>query len=139
VKKEEVPQDDGRLLEGKFRVVKYAVDGDGRFEKVPSVGWEPENAVMEQAWDEIGQRVEDARQRFLRGECSPLVFHMEKNLMDIGMLSSYMNMSRLRVWWHFRPSAFKALSGATLRQYADVFQITVDELRTVDSTPYRQG
>ena len=137
MKKEEVPQDDGKLLEGKFRVVKYAVDDDGRFEKVPSVGWEPENVVMEQAWEEIGQRLEDARQRFLRGECSPLVFHMEKNLMDIGMLSSYMNMSRLRVWWHCRASAFSRLSDATLQRYADVFQITVDELRTVDRTPTR--
>lgn len=135
MKKEEVPQDDGKLLEGKFKVVKYAVDDDGRFDKVGSVGWEPENVVMEQAWEEINGRVEQARQRFLKGERSPLLFHMEKNLMDIGMLSSYMDMSRLRVWWHMRPSAFVRLSAATLQRYADVFQITVDELRSVDNTP----
>lgn len=135
MKKEEVPQDDGKLLEGKFKVVKYAVDDEGRFDKVGSVGWEPENVVMEQAWEEINERVELARQRFLKGERSPLLFHMEKNLMDIGMLSSYMNMWRVRVWWHMRPSAFAGLSADTLQRYADVFQITVDELRTVDSTP----
>ncbi|MCF8257287.1 MAG: hypothetical protein K9J06_07020 [Flavobacteriales bacterium] len=135
MKKEDVPQDDGKLLEGKFRVVKYAVDDEGHFDKVGSVGWEPENVVMEQAWDDINQRVESARQKFLRGESSPLRFHMEKNLMDIGMLSSYMDMTRLRVWWHMRPAAFSKLSASTLQRYADVFQITADELKTVDSSP----
>jgi hypothetical protein len=72
MKKEEVPQDDGKLLEGKFKVVKYAVDEEGRYDKVASVGWEPENVVMEQAWDAINQNVEHARQQFLKGEWSPL-------------------------------------------------------------------
>lgn len=139
MKKEEVPQDDGKLLEGKFKVVKYAVDDDGRFDKVGSVGWEPENIVMEQAWDDINQRVEEARQQFLQGKSSPLRFHMEKNLMDIGMLSSYVNMNRIRVWWHMRPSAFQKLGPEVLNRYADVFQITVDELRNVDSTPARNA
>jgi hypothetical protein len=94
MKKEEVPQDDGKLLEGKFKVVKYAVDEEGRYDKVASVGWEPENVVMEQAWDAINQNVEHARQQFLKGEWSPLRYHMEKNLMELGMLADHMGMFR---------------------------------------------
>jgi hypothetical protein len=135
MKKEEVPQDDGKLLEGKFKVVKYAVDEEGRYDKVASVGWEPENVVMEQAWDAINQNVEYARQQFLKGEWSPLRYHMEKNLMELGMLADHMGMFRWRVWWHFRPSAFNKLSPSVLQRYADVFQITVDELKTVDKAP----
>lgn len=135
MKKEEVPQDDGKLLEGKFKVVKYAVDEEGRYDKVASVGWEPENVVMEQAWDAINQNVEQARQQFLKGEWSPLRYHMEKNLMELGMLADHMDMFRWRVWWHFRPSAFNKLSPSVLQRYADVFQITVDELKTVDKAP----
>jgi hypothetical protein len=135
VKKEEVPQDDGKLLEGKFKVVKYAVDEEGRYDKVASVGWEPENVVMEQAWDAIHQNVEHARLQFLKGEWSPLRYHMEKNLMELGMLADHMGMFRWRVWWHFRPSAFNKLSPSVLQRYADVFQITVDELKTVDNAP----
>jgi hypothetical protein len=46
-----------------------------------------------------------------------------------------MGMFRCRVWWHFRPSAFNKLSPSVLQRYADVFQITVDELKTVDNAP----
>ena len=66
MKKEEVPQDDANMLEGKFRVVKYALNEKGEYEKVPSVGWEPENTALEQAWDVINERVETARQAVKR-------------------------------------------------------------------------
>jgi hypothetical protein len=46
MKKKDVPQDDENLFEGKFKVVKYALDDDGNYGTVGSSGWEPENTVL---------------------------------------------------------------------------------------------
>ena len=53
MKKNEVPQDDENLLEGKFGKVNYALDDQGNYIQVTSKGWEPENIALKQAWQEI--------------------------------------------------------------------------------------
>ncbi|MFC2175881.1 hypothetical protein ACFLR1_02770 [Bacteroidota bacterium] len=131
MKKKDVPQDDENLFEGKFKVVKYALDEDGNYGTVGSSGWEPENTVLNQAWDEIHKKVAETKQKIERGELSPLAFHMEKNIMDVGMLSQYMNISKRKVSRHLEPAGFKALDKNTLERYAEVFDITVDELKEI--------
>ena len=49
MKENEVPQDDGGLFEGKFKTLKYALDEEGNYVEVQSVGWEPETVVLNQA------------------------------------------------------------------------------------------
>jgi len=39
MKNTEVPQEDGGLLEGKFKTLKYAIDEDGNYVEVQSIGW----------------------------------------------------------------------------------------------------
>ena len=97
MKKKDVPQDDENLFEGKVKVVKYAVDDEGNYGTVGSSGWEPENVVLKQAWDEINKKVQGTLVKIEAGELSPLAYHMEKNIMDVGMLSQYMDISKRNV------------------------------------------
>lgn len=131
MKKKEVPQDDANLFEGKFKVVKYAVDEEGNYGTVGSVGWEPENTVLNQAWDQIDQQVEATRQKVKTGELSPLAYHMEKKLMDPAMLAQYLSISKRAVRRHLRPKGFAKLDQATLQRYADTLEISVEELSTI--------
>ncbi len=132
MKKKDVPQDDENLFEGKFKVVKYAVDDKGNYGTVGSVGWEPENTVLNQAWDEINEKVAQTAAKVNAGELSPLAYHMEKNLMDVGMLSQHVDLSKRNVDRHLTPEGFAALDEKTLSRYAEVFDITVDRLHKAE-------
>lgn len=132
MKKKDVPQDDENLFEGKFKVVKYAVDDDGNYGTVGSTGWEPENAVLNQAWDEINKKVEETKKKIEAGELSPLAYHMEKNIMDVGMLSQYMDIAKRKVSRHLEATGFAELDQATLEKYAEVFDISVEELKKTE-------
>ncbi len=132
MKKKDVPQDDENLFEGKFKVVKYAVDDEGNYGTVESSGWEPENVVLNQAWDEINKKVEKTKKKIETGELSPLAYHMEKNIMDVGMLSQYMDISKRKVAKHLEPSGFNDLDAKTLEKYAEVFDISVEELKKTE-------
>ena len=132
MKKKDVPQDDENLFEGKFKVVKYAVDDDGNYGTVGSSGWEPENVVLNQAWDEINKKVEETKKKIEAGELSPLAYHMEKNIMDVGMLSQYMDISKRKVAKHLEPVGFDDLDAKTLEKYAEVFDISVEELKKAE-------
>ncbi len=132
MKKKDVPQDDENLFEGKFKVVKYAIDDDGNYGTVGSSGWEPENTVLNQAWEEINKKVEETKKKIEAGELSALAYHMEKNIMDVGMLSQYMDISKRNVSKHLEPSGFNSLDEKTLKRYAEVFDITVEELKKTE-------
>ena len=97
MKKEEVPQDDEKLLEGKFKVMKYVVDDKGNYETAGSVGWEPENTVLNQAWEKINAQVEETAKKVRAGELSPIAYHMEKNIMEPAMLGQYMGFSKRKI------------------------------------------
>ena len=128
MKKKDVPQDDENLFEGKVKVVKYAVDDEGNYGTVGSSGWEPENVVLKQAWDEINKKVQETLAKIKAGKLSALAYHMEKNIMDVGMLSQYMDISKRNVSKHLEPNGFNNLDEKTLSKYAEVFDITVEEL-----------
>ncbi len=126
MEKDQVPQDHG-ALEG-VRKVLYATDKNGVYTKVKTAGWEPENIALDQAWEVINERVEQARQKVLSGKASPLLFHLEKNMITKGMLAALTGISWFRVVWHMRPSAFEKLSQKTLEKYARALNISVAQL-----------
>lgn len=131
MKKEEVPQDDKNLLEGKVKDVYYVLDENGKYVQALSSGWEPKNIVITRAWDEINARVEAARLAVLTGEYSPLYYHMEKNQMDTSLLSEYTGFSKSRIKDHLKPAVFQKLSNSEKEKYAEAFLITTDELTTI--------
>lgn len=128
----DVPQDDaGFLKEGKVRDVCYAVDEEGNYKQVLSLGWEPKNDAMRHAWSHVQEKAEKVRQHVLNGKYSPIAFHMERSMMTAGLLAQYTGFSRLKVKRHMKPKAFGLLTYEELSAYAEAFNLTVDELKTV--------
>src|SRR6056300_1288442 len=124
MKKNEVPQDDDGLQQGKFRDVCYVVDDNGNYTTELSTGWSPKNEAMKQAWEEVNEKVEKARQDVLSGKSSILAWHMEKNIMEIKLLSNYTGIARRKIKKHLKPDVFSSLDESVLQKYADTFNIT---------------
>lgn len=132
MEKDQVPQDQENLNEGKLAKLYYATDDKGHYVKVNSIGWEPETVAMQQAWDVVNDDVEQARRKVLEGKASPLLYHIKKNIMTHSMVASYASTFGFVVRLHCRPYFFKRLSRKTLEKYAYTFRITVDELTNLD-------
>jgi len=126
MKKAEVPQEES-MLEGHQRAC-YALDEQGRYVVVGSIGWEVEKVVNGQANEEVRQAIATALARFRAGGMSPLGYHMARRQMDAAMLSAYSGILRLRIHWHLRPGPFARLPEAMLQRYAEALQISTDEL-----------
>jgi len=134
MKKKDVPQDDEGLLEGKLREINYAVDEDGNYVTVHSSGWEPKNAALQQAWVEVNDQIEEIKNEVLAGKLSPIAYHMEKNIMNVKLLSQYVGIPKRKIRLHLKPKYFTELDVETLQKYADAFKITMDELKTINTT-----
>ncbi|MGB4844411.1 MAG: hypothetical protein WBP16_08095 [Ferruginibacter sp.] len=130
MKKEEIPQDDGALNKLTKEVV-YAVDKDGHYTTELSTGWEVKSTALDVAWDDIAQRIENARQKVLNNEASPILYFIELRLMDIGIVSAYTGFWKWTIKQHLKPSVFKKLSDKKIQQYADAFNVSVEELKTM--------
>ncbi|HJN05706.1 MAG TPA: hypothetical protein QF480_03750 [Bacteroidales bacterium] len=128
MKSKDVPQDDANMLQGKFKEPVYSLDEEGNYITVPSVGWDPKNAVMQEAWDIVNEKVEKARQYVLSGKLSPIGYYIEKNIMDIGLVAKYMGVRKWKVKKHLAPKNFAKLNDEMLEKYAKVFSISKEEL-----------
>jgi Cro/C1-type HTH DNA-binding domain len=128
----EVPQDQGFMIEGKIRDVCYAVDENGHYTKKLSTGWNPKNEAMVMAWDVVYERVEDVRSKILAGELSPIAFYMELNVMDVAILADYTGISKFKVKKHLKMKKFKELETEVLEKYASTFNLSVEELKDVE-------
>ncbi|WP_310992946.1 hypothetical protein [Aequorivita marina] len=129
MKKKEVPQDKSNLESANFRELCYAVDENGEYTTENSSGWEPKTVALSNAIEEINARIEAAKERVIAGKTSPIEYYMELHKMDLGILASYVGLWKWRVKRHFKPSVFKRLRDRTLKKYAEVFDISVAELK----------
>ena len=128
---DEVPQDGLDYKErNKLRKLLYATDKDGHYTGIPSVGWEAENIATKGAWDEVSETLKETEEAVKAGELSPIAYFMQKSLMDVPILASYMGRWSWTVKRHMKPSVFAKLSEATLARYAEVFNISVGELKS---------
>jgi hypothetical protein len=127
MKKEDIPQDKSPL-ESMTPELCYVKDKNGPYDTALSTGWKVKNEALDDAWDRIHERVENARRAVEQGLKSPLYFHMEKNLMTLSILASYSRIPRILVWWHMRPSAYRKLGARILFRYAKVFNLKPEEL-----------
>lgn len=132
MKSNEVPQDDANMMRGKWKDPIYTVDKDGKYTTSYSMGWEVKNEVMQQAWDNIHEKLEKVRQKVIAGELSPIAFYMEKNIMDVGLLAKYIGVWKWTAKKHLKPKYFNKLSGELLEKYADIFNISVEELQDIE-------
>lgn len=131
MKKEDVPQDLSSL--GKItKEVCYATDGSGKYVTELSKGWDVKITALDVAWQEIEDRVEGARQKVLNNEASPLLFFMERRLMDIGIVAAYTGFWKWQIKKHLKPAGFNKLSEKKLKLYAEAFNVSVENLKTMN-------
>lgn len=128
MKRDQVPQDDAHLLEGRSREVCYALDEKGNYVRALSTGWDPKNAALLQAWEQIDEQAEEARRHVLAGRLSPLAYFMAKGMFDVKLLSQYTDIPKRKIKAHLDPARFKKLDEASLAKYAEAFDISPAEL-----------
>lgn len=131
MKKEDVPQD----LSSLSRVTKevcYATDDSGKYITELSNGWNIKITALDATWQDIEGRIIAARERVLNKEASPLLFFMERGLMDIGILAGYTRFWKWQIKRHLKPDVFKNLPDHKLRRYAEVFNVSVDDFKNMN-------
>jgi hypothetical protein len=130
MKKEEIPQDPSAL--DKFtKEVCYAVDDSGNYTTNLSRGWEVKASALDIAWQDIANRINTAKQKVLNNEASPILFFMEYRLMDISIVASYTGFWQWQVKRHLKPAVFNRLSEKKLQKYAEAFNVSVEQLKTM--------
>jgi hypothetical protein len=129
MKQNEVPQDEHLLKVTKE--IQYAVDENGNYVQIKSTGWDTKNTILKQAWEDIEDELEEARQDVIRGEKSPIYFYMKKNLLDVATLAAYTGFFRFTVKRHFKPLIFKKLNNRKLEKYAGAFNMKTEDLHKI--------
>lgn len=128
MKKSDIPQDESPL-KGWTREVCYAKNEEGRYERGLSTGWSVKKEALDSAWSEVDRKVNEALELVRSGKASPILYFMELKLMDVGVLAHYTGFWKWRVKRHFNPKRFTKLSDSVLQKYADVFEISVEQLK----------
>jgi hypothetical protein len=101
----------------------------GKYETGLSKGWEVKSAALDKAWGEIERRTEEAKQNVLAGKVSPIAYFIELKLMDLPVVAGYTRFRKWQIKRHKRVRVFKKLSEKKLQIYADVFEVSLDDLK----------
>lgn len=128
MKKKDLPQDTS-ALEGITRDLCYVKDADGKYTTDLSTGWDVKKQALDNAWEDINERVAEAALLVKQGGKSPVYYFMEKALMDLPVLAGYTGFWQFTIKRHFKPSVFKSLSNECLQAYANTFEISIEELK----------
>ncbi len=131
MKKEDVPQD----LSSLGRITKevcYATDESGKYVKELSRGWDIKITALDAAWDDIGIRMAAAKEKVLSGKASPLLFFMERALMDTAILAGYTGFWKWQIKRHLKPGVFEKLGDKKLQRYAAVFNVSIGNLKSMN-------
>jgi hypothetical protein len=131
MKKSEVPQDKSNLESASFRELCYAVDENGKYTTENSSGWDPKTIALNNAIQDISERIEIAKTKVLTKQTSPIEYYMELHKMDLPILASYVGFFQWQVKRHFKPKVFQKLSQKKLQKYADVFEISMEQLKHI--------
>jgi hypothetical protein len=132
MKKNEVPQDDSSLKSKNFKELCYAVNDKGEYITAKSTGWDPKTIALDNAIQDINERIVSAKKDVIAGQISPIGYYMEVHKMDLTILASYVGLWKWRVKRHFKPKVFNKLSASILQKYADVFEITITQLKNIN-------
>jgi hypothetical protein len=133
MKKDELPQDKS-ALEKMTREMLYVKNEEGKYTTGLSTGWDVKKEALDNAWDDINERIDEARESVRDGMKSPIHYFMELRLMDFPVLSAYTGFWPFVIRRHMKPSVFKKLSNRKLKKYAKAFEIGIDELKNYDGS-----
>jgi len=122
-----IPPADENITNG-LKIISYGVNSKGEYELTPDDVWQPVNVVNSQAWQEIEKNITASKVKIAAGQVSCLHYYMTANQMDTGLLAQYIGQRRWQVCLHLVPFFFKRLSATTLKKYAELYQISPDDL-----------
>jgi len=131
MKKEDIPQDLSSLSKITKEVC-YAIDDTGKYVTELSNGWDIKITALDATWQDIEGRIVAAREKVLNMEASPLLFFMERGLMDIGILAGYTGFWKWQIKRHLKPGVFNNLSDKKLQRYSEVFNVSVDDFKNMN-------
>ena len=132
MKVKEVPQDGKRML--KTTLVHYAVNDEGKFEKVQSDGWDPGYYAGLNLQEEFKELAEQARERVKNNQSSPLEYFMYNASLDLIGLAQFTEIPMRKVKKHLTPKGFEKLDDAMLARYAHVLHTDVETIKKFKST-----
>lgn len=131
MKKNETPQDRS-ALEKFTKEVLYVEDEKGNYTTQLSTGWKIKSDALNISWQEAQERINVARQKVERGDASPILFFMELNLMELQILADYTGYWKWTIKRHLKPVVFAKLSDKKLQKYADVFGVSIVQLKNCE-------
>jgi len=121
-------QSSGNDIADGLKTVSYVANTKGNQELVPGSIWQPVNVVNHQAWQEIEKHIQSSKEKVASGRASCLHYYMTANQMNPGLLAQYTRQTRWRVHLHLVPFFFNRLRITTINRYAEVFQVSPDDL-----------
>lgn len=122
-----IPQEENKTTNGQQKVM-YAPNKDGKFETF-KYGSSVEEYATSLAVEEYKILMEKSKQDILSGNASPIEYFMFKNRMDIPTLASIVGKFQITVKRHCKGNIFKKLNDKVLSQYAEAFDISLEELK----------
>lgn len=132
MKRQDIPQDESNLKSANMTEVVYVTDENDNYTTANSSGWDAKRLALDESLELINERIQQAKDDVANNRVSPIIYFMELNKMDFGVLSSYVGMWQWTVKRHTKPNIFKKLKDSTLKKYADTFGITVETLKNFD-------
>jgi hypothetical protein len=111
-----------------FEILHYTIDKDGNWDRKMLANWGHKEIVNTQTWIVVQERMSAAKEAVLNGKSSPIGYYMTKCMMDVKLCAEFVGYPKRKVKQHMRPSVFKKLGQEVLTRYADIFEISVDEL-----------
>ena len=93
--------------------------------------WERSEDGTRTVMDNHLEEMASVRQQVVDGKLSPLGYHIEDRFFTVDILSSYTGIPKRHIKKHIKPEKFNKLEYETLKKYADVFGISVEELKKV--------
>jgi hypothetical protein len=109
----------------------YSYDGEGRFSTRLMAHGES-GIFLQQMWDTFDDRRQKAREDVIAGKRSPICYHMERIRLDVLTLALIAGFTPFTVKRHFKPRVFKRLSPVVKAKYAEIFDISVEQLEHIN-------
>lgn len=129
MKTDEVPQDNSSTYYGHKRLL-YAQNNEGNYTSITSSGWQAEEQATLDAVNEYARLAEEAKKEVLSGKASTLFYFMYLKRMDLPLLAQTSGFFQWQVKRHFKPATLAKLSDQKLQRYADVLDISVEQLKS---------
>jgi hypothetical protein len=112
----------------------YAIDENGDYSIVPSVGWDPLNFAYAQRMELARQRIEESRKKVEAGQASPLLYYMAAYQWNQRELARYTGFFQWQIRRHQRAEVFRRLKRSVLERYARIFNLSVEALLMLPET-----